>query len=86
VRWLADECVDAGLVRRLRSTGHDVAYVLEFGSGMADAEILRRALTNTECSSLRTKISASSRSAAMCPCLGLVLLRADPEGKSAEPP
>jgi hypothetical protein len=26
MRWLADECVDAALVRRLRGAGHDVIY------------------------------------------------------------
>jgi predicted nuclease of predicted toxin-antitoxin system len=43
VRWLADECVDAGLVSRLRGAGHDVAYIAEIASGAPDAEVLRRA-------------------------------------------
>jgi hypothetical protein len=29
VRWLADECVSARLVSKLRELGHDVAYVVE---------------------------------------------------------
>ncbi len=29
MRWLADECVSAPLVRRLRDAGHDVLYMAE---------------------------------------------------------
>lgn len=43
MRWLADECVDASLVRRLRAAGHDVLYVAELGAGAIDAEVLQRA-------------------------------------------
>ena len=43
MRWLADECVDAALVRRLRGAGHDVIYAAEVASGTTDAQILRRA-------------------------------------------
>ena len=43
MRWLADECVDAALVRRLRGAGHDVIYAAEVASGATDTEILRRA-------------------------------------------
>ncbi|MGA7862814.1 MAG: DUF5615 family PIN-like protein [Stellaceae bacterium] len=43
MRWLADECVDAALVRRLRGAGHDVIYAAEVASGTTDAQILRQA-------------------------------------------
>jgi Domain of unknown function (DUF5615) len=43
MRWLADECVDAALVRRLRGAGYDVIYAAEVASGATDAQILRRA-------------------------------------------
>ena len=43
MRWLADECVDAALVRRLRGAGHDVIYAAEVASEATDAQILRRA-------------------------------------------
>jgi hypothetical protein len=33
MRWLADECVDAALVRRLRGAGYDVIYAAEVASG-----------------------------------------------------
>jgi predicted nuclease of predicted toxin-antitoxin system len=40
MRWLADECVAAALVDRLRGAGHDVSYVAEAGSGATDAAVL----------------------------------------------
>ncbi len=43
MRWLVDECVDAGLVSRLRATGHDVVYMAEIAPAASDAEVLTRA-------------------------------------------
>ena len=43
MRWLADECVDAGLVARLRVAGHDVLYMAEIAPAESDAEVLARA-------------------------------------------
>lgn len=43
MRWLVDECVDAGLVERLRATGHDVVYTAEIAPSASDADVLRRA-------------------------------------------
>jgi predicted nuclease of predicted toxin-antitoxin system len=40
LRWLADECVDAALVRWLRLEGHDVAYMAEIAAGSTDPEVL----------------------------------------------
>ena len=40
LRLLADENIAAPRVRALRAAGMDVAYVAEFGSGMADDEVL----------------------------------------------
>jgi predicted nuclease of predicted toxin-antitoxin system len=40
VRWLADECVSARLVNRLREAGHDVVYILELMPGAYDREII----------------------------------------------
>ena len=40
VRWLADECVAAPLVRFLRATGHDVLYVAEAAAGLSDADVI----------------------------------------------
>jgi predicted nuclease of predicted toxin-antitoxin system len=43
VRWLADECVDAGLVSHLRAAGHDVIYMAEVSPAASDARVLMRA-------------------------------------------
>jgi predicted nuclease of predicted toxin-antitoxin system len=46
VRLLADEGVDAAIVARLRSDGHDVTYVAELAPGITDDGVL--ALANSE--------------------------------------
>ena len=43
MRWLADECIDAGLVTRLRGAGHNVIYMAETAAGATDTEVIRRA-------------------------------------------
>ena len=43
MRFLADECCDAGLVMSLRGDGHDVSYVLERHAGGSDDEVLTEA-------------------------------------------
>jgi predicted nuclease of predicted toxin-antitoxin system len=43
LRILADESVEGEVVARLRSEGHDVAYVPETSAGIRDDEVLARA-------------------------------------------
>ena len=43
MRILADESVEGEVVARLRSEGHDVAYVPETFAGIRDDEVLARA-------------------------------------------
>jgi predicted nuclease of predicted toxin-antitoxin system len=43
VRWLADECVAAALVARLRAAGHDVVYMAEIAPAADDAEVMTMA-------------------------------------------
>jgi predicted nuclease of predicted toxin-antitoxin system len=43
MRWLVDECLDAGLVARLRASGHDVIYMAETAPATSDAEVMARA-------------------------------------------
>jgi len=43
MKFVADECCDAGLVSLLRSEGHDAAYVKEFRPGALDKEVLEKA-------------------------------------------
>jgi len=43
LKFLADECCDAGLVSTLRSSGYDVTYVTEQCAGASDDEVLLKA-------------------------------------------
>jgi predicted nuclease of predicted toxin-antitoxin system len=40
VRWLADECVHAAVVRELRDAGHDVLYVSEQATQSRDLALV----------------------------------------------
>jgi hypothetical protein len=79
VRWLADECVDAGVVRRLDGPGQDVVYVPEFASGMTDAEVLRRAYDEHRLLLTEDKDLGELVCRFHLPVPGLVPLRVDPE-------
>jgi predicted nuclease of predicted toxin-antitoxin system len=79
VRWLADECVAAPLVARLREAGHDVAYMAEIAPATADPDVLARShddgrLLLTEDKDFGELVVRWNR-----PVPGLVLLRIDPE-------
>jgi predicted nuclease of predicted toxin-antitoxin system len=81
--WLADECVDAGLVARLRENGHDVLYTAETASGSNDARVLEIALREsrlllTEDKDFGELVFRSSKKAVP----GVVLLRIPPERNS----
>jgi predicted nuclease of predicted toxin-antitoxin system len=43
VRWLIDECVDAGLAALLSESGHDVVYMSDIAPRAADPEVMKRA-------------------------------------------
>lgn len=45
MRFLADECCDAAVVKALRSAGHDVLAISEFETSSVDHELMERALT-----------------------------------------
>jgi predicted nuclease of predicted toxin-antitoxin system len=47
VRWLVDECVDAGLVSHLRAAGHDVVYMAEVAPAASDAKVMTLAQAET---------------------------------------
>lgn len=84
MRWLADECVSAPLVQRLREAGHDVSYMAEAAPGTTDAAVLR--LAHDEGRVLLTEdkdfgeLVFRSRMAAP----GVVLLRLDIENGPAK--
>ncbi len=79
MRWLADECVAAPLVARLRETGHDVLYIAEVAAGMSDADIIARARNEKRLLLTDDKDFGDLvfRWGQAVP--GLVLLRVDPE-------
>lgn len=84
MRWLADECVSAPLVQRLRDAGHDVGYMAEAGPGTLDADVLRRACDQDRVLLTEDKdfgdLVFRSRMAAP----GVVLLRLAPENGPAK--
>jgi len=79
MRWLADECVDAGVVDRLCDAGHDVLYVAEMAAGESDVRILERAQTDDRLLLTEDKDFGDLvfRSGQAIP--GLVLLRLEPQ-------
>ena len=82
MRWLADECdecIDAGLVSRLRDAGHDLSYTAEISSGATDADVLRQALAETRLLLTEDKGFGELVFRLKSPVPGVVLLRLDPE-------
>ena len=78
MRWLADECVDAGLVSHLRAAGYDVVYTAEIAPAISDVETVARAyaedrLLLTEDKDFGDLVFRRGHSIP-----GLVLLRIDP--------
>jgi predicted nuclease of predicted toxin-antitoxin system len=43
VRWLVDECVDAGVISSLRSWGHDIVDIAEAAPSITDDGVVRLA-------------------------------------------
>ena len=82
MRWLADECVDAGLVARLRLAGHDVVYMAEVDAAASDVEVIDRAqrddrLLLTEDKDFGDLVFRRGR-----PVPGVILLRVNPVMRS----
>ncbi len=84
MRWLADECVDAGLVSQLRVAGHDVVYVAEVAPATSDADVMMRAqaedrLLLTEDKDFGDLVFRRGQSVP-----GVVLLRIDPAMRTSK--
>lgn len=78
MRWLVDECVDAGLVSHLRAAGHDVIYMAEVAPAASDARVMMRAqaerrLLPTEDKDFGDLVFRRGQSVP-----GIILLRIDP--------
>lgn len=78
MRWLADECIDAGLVAYLRHSGHDVLYMAEIAPASNDAAVMARALHEERLLLTEDKDFGDLvfRHGVAAP--GIVLLRVDP--------
>ena len=78
MRWIVDECIDAGTVAHLRAAGHDVVYMAEIAPRDSDTEVTARAqaearLLLTEDKDFGDLVFRRGRSVP-----GVVLLRIDP--------
>lgn len=77
MKFLADECCDAGLVASLRDFGHDVTYVIEQETGSSDDKVLTIAYNEgrillTEDKDFRELVYRLRK-----PSVGVVLIRID---------
>ena len=86
LKFLADECCDAGLVSAMREEGHDVLYVLEEDRGGTDDSVLTRA-----CSEGRILITEDKDFGELVyrlkkPAVGIVLIRISVEKRNSKWP
>ena len=79
MRWLADECVSAALVARLRHAGHDVVYLTDFVPGATDTQVLQRARDEHRLLLTLDKDFGDLVFRANQAVPGLVLVRIDPD-------
>jgi predicted nuclease of predicted toxin-antitoxin system len=77
LKFLADECCDAGLVVSLRAAGHDVTYVTEQNAGSSDDEVLLRAYDEGRILLTEDKDFGELAYRLRKPSLGIVLIRID---------
>ncbi len=77
MKFLADECCDAGLVDALRTDGHDVSYVFETQRGAADSDILHKARSEDRILLTEDKDFGELVYRLQQPAYGIVLLRFD---------
>ena len=79
MRWLADECVAAPLVARLREAGLDVTYMAEIAPAATDPEAIARAHHEGRLLLTEDKDFGELVFRWNSPVPGVVLLRIDPE-------
>jgi predicted nuclease of predicted toxin-antitoxin system len=77
LKFLADECCDAGLVASLRDFGHDVKYVIEQKTGSSDDEVLTIAYNEGRILLTEDKDFGELVYRFRKPSLGIVLIRID---------
>jgi predicted nuclease of predicted toxin-antitoxin system len=77
MRFLADECCDAGLVDALREDGYDVLYAADSLRGAPDRELLDQAFTERRILLTEDKDFGELIYRLRRPAHGIVLLRFD---------
>jgi len=77
LRFLADECCDAGLVASLREAGHDVLYIPEKDPGLSDDEVLLGAFDERRILLTEDKDFGELVYRLKKPSRGIVLIRID---------
>ena len=86
MKFLADECCDAGLVVSLRADGHDVTYVTEQNVGSSDDEVLLRAYNEGRILLTEDKDFGELAYRLRKPSAGIVLIRIDVKDKNLKWP
>jgi predicted nuclease of predicted toxin-antitoxin system len=82
VRWLADECVDAGVASSLRSEGHDVIDIAAAAPSIMDIDVARLARDQNRLLLTEDKDFGELVFRLAMPVPGLVLIRISPELRS----
>ena len=77
MKFLADECCDAGLVASLRDFGHDVTYIIEEKTGFSDDEVLTIAYNQRRILLTEDKDFGELVYRFRKPSVGIVLIRID---------
>jgi predicted nuclease of predicted toxin-antitoxin system len=77
VKFLADECCDAGVVEALRHDGHDVLYAVGTLTGAADDDLLDRAYKEQRILLTEDKDFGELVYRLRKPAFGVILLRFD---------
>ena len=77
MKFLADECCDAGIVASLRAAGHDVAYVPERQAGISDDEVLQIAFAEGRILLTEDKDFGELVYRLKKPAYGMILIRID---------
>ena len=77
MKFIADECIDTGLVSSLRIAGYDVTYVTEKGAGISDDEVLRISYNEGRILLTEDKDFGELVYRLKKPCQGIILIRID---------
>lgn len=78
MRFLADECCDAGMVAALRAVGHDVRYVAETDRGADDQTVMALAAKENRIVLTEDKDFGELAVRRQWPTAGLIMIRMDP--------